>query len=217
MRFMLAAMVFACSLCAFQSNTRILLIKHQFSCHSVEPSFRLTCGIQGCSHLFKFGSTFSSFKTHASRKHTNWQQNVEDEESSRDANSTTSTMHDEPVNNPEELRQEQFDHMNDFCQSDGAGNAMLESGMNSEKVAAMFLLTFKERFIISQTALNFAVGSISRLIECAREEGRDGINPFQSLQTEHMQSKFYREELGLVVSNNLYVYALNFRSHACWV
>ena len=76
---------------------------------------------------------------------------------------------------------------------------MLGSGMNSQKVAAMFLLTFKERFIISQTVLNFAVGSISRLIECAREEGRDGIDPFQSLQTEHMQSKLYREELGLVV------------------
>lgn len=54
------------------------LMKHYFATHSMEPSFRIVCGIRGCSHSFVFGSTFSSFKSHASRKHPNWQQCVKE-------------------------------------------------------------------------------------------------------------------------------------------
>ena len=49
------------------------MIKHAFEAHSVEATFKITCGINGCLHQFYTGATFSSFKTHASRKHHNWQ------------------------------------------------------------------------------------------------------------------------------------------------
>ncbi len=195
-------MVFACTSCTFQSNTRLLLIKHQFSCHSVEPSFRLTCGIRGCSHLFKFGSTISSFKTHASRKHTNWQENVEIEEPAMPSNTPSeydSTATDDPLQDPLGSINSQTD-LNDPV-NDPANTQVVDT-ISSQKIAALFLLTFKEKFIIPQTALNFAIGSISSLIDCAREEGRDGIDPFECLRTEYMQTKFYREKFGLVVSKN---------------
>ena len=37
---------------------------------------------------------------------------------------------------------------------------------NSQRVAALFLLTFKEKFVIPQTAINFAIGSIRSLVSC---------------------------------------------------
>ena len=137
-------MVYSCSSCAFRSNTHIL-IKHQFSCHSVELSFSLTCPIQGCSHLFKIGSTYSSFKTHASRKHKNWQHRVEVQESSEP--SSTSVLsefnndiaHDEL--DTEQLRYEQFtqnpQHDDDVESTD---KTVAEYRMDSQKVAALFLL-----------------------------------------------------------------------------
>ena len=57
-------------------NVRLDLIKHLFISHSVEATFHFVCCIKGCLHSFKFGSTYSSFKTHANRKHPNWQDYV---------------------------------------------------------------------------------------------------------------------------------------------
>lgn len=196
-------MVSVCSLCAFKSNTRLLLIEHQFSSHSIEPSFRLTCGIRGCNHLFKFGSTFSSFKSHASRKHTNWQESVAAEQSNGEHDNSTLLPEASGVTvTTGRLEQEDFDYLH---QNESFPDAVEEEcRMSSQRIAAMFFLTFKEKFVIPQTAMNFAVGSITRLIECARkEETGDGVDPFKLLQTEYMQSKFYREEFGLVVSINL--------------
>lgn len=74
-----ARMVLSCTLCSFRCNMRLDLIKHSFAVHSMEPAFHFVCGIRGCLHSFRFGSTFSSFKSHASRKHPNWQESVNDE------------------------------------------------------------------------------------------------------------------------------------------
>ena len=74
-----AGMVFYCTSCSFCCNKRLDLIKHLFVTHSVEPNFYFVCGINGCPHSFKLGSTFHSFKSHASRKHPNWQEFVNDE------------------------------------------------------------------------------------------------------------------------------------------
>ena len=52
------------------------LIKHSFGAHSMEATFRFNCGIKGCLHQFRSGATFSSFKSHASRKHPNWHKDI---------------------------------------------------------------------------------------------------------------------------------------------
>lgn len=66
-----------CLLCAYRCSSKIDLIKHLFGAHSVEATFRFKCGINGCSYQFRSGATFASFKTHANRKHPNWQDNVD--------------------------------------------------------------------------------------------------------------------------------------------
>ncbi len=94
----------------------------------------------------------------------------------------------------------------------------------AERAAGLFLLTLKEKYKLSQKAINFAVGSISTIVDSVTESIQDSVesalengasiadvaecfqhdDPFESLQTEYKQSKFYREEFGLVVSVSIY-------------
>ena len=52
-------------------------------------------------------------------------------------------------------------------QDENIQDASVQSGHNSvpnsQRVAALFLLTFKEKFVIPQTAINFAIGSLEVL------------------------------------------------------
>ena len=89
--FSLTKMVFSCTLCSYSSARKLYLIQHYFSAHSVEPCFQYTCSIRGCLHTFKAGSTFSSFKSHASRTHRDWQSALEPVLTE---SSTTGTLHD---------------------------------------------------------------------------------------------------------------------------
>ena len=45
------------------------LIKHSFG---AQGTFNFKCGIGGCLHQFKTGTSFYSFKSHADRKHPHW-------------------------------------------------------------------------------------------------------------------------------------------------
>lgn len=92
-------MVLTCKDCLFRCEEKYGLIKHCFETHSMEPTFTFICGIGGCLHTFKFGSTISSFKTHASRKHPSCR-----EESSEANNIPPSGIN---VNEFEETGQEQ--------------------------------------------------------------------------------------------------------------
>ena len=65
-----------CSSCSYRCKTQLKLVKHTFESHSIEPTFQYKCGIKGCIHQFHSGSTFSSFKTHANRKHPNWHESI---------------------------------------------------------------------------------------------------------------------------------------------
>ena len=80
---------------------------------------------------------------------------------------------------------------------------------SAEHTAALFLLTFQEKYRLSQTATNFSVGSINSIVDSVLESIKESTemdisffsysDPFSSLQTEYQQSKFYREQFGLVV------------------
>ena len=90
-----------------------------------------------------------------------------------------------------------------------------QSCSEAQKRAALFLLTFKEKYRLSQAAIDFAVGSIQSIVDSvctsavavvetdlssATAIAANKEDPFVSLRTNHQQSKFYREMFGLVVS-----------------
>lgn len=215
-------MVFSCTACSFCCNSRLDMIKHSFGTHSVEPTFHLVCGIRGCLHSFRFGSTFSSFKTHASRKHMNWQHELNES-----CEATPTPLIEVPVpvsENLAETRQEEFTNDDLSRRSElellRSNVCTLHSRLSAKRSAALFLLTLKERYKLSQTAINFAVGSINGIVDSVCESLQESVqssldigkgcsdvtacfnereDPFILLQTEYKQSKFYREEFGLVV------------------
>lgn len=184
--------------------------KHSFETHSVEPTFSLVCGIR-CLHLFKFGSTFSSFKTHISRKHPNWRTEINSYRASINLDATIQVQDDTFNGLP--------------CPSDYLSSDDEEEMGESDKVrsveetAALFLLTLKEKFKLTQRALDFALGSVNEIItgvcDSIKQSAQasavtpldldtfEHYDPFSLLKTEYQQSKFYREHFGLVVSRDL--------------
>lgn len=96
---------------------------------------------------------------------------------------------------------------------------MVDSQPTTERIAALFLLTFKEQHKLTQTSLNFAVGAINGIVDgvCSsiQHQVQNSLknggcslditdkfhydDPFAGLQTEYQQSKFYQKEFGLIV------------------
>ena len=69
------------------------------------------------------------------------------------------------------------------------------------KMAALFLLTLKEKYKLTQTAVNFATDAVKNMFSAAQEQGTFAqLNPFEGLETEHLQMKFYRSHFNLIVS-----------------
>ncbi len=207
-------MVFSCTFCPYCCNVRLDLIKHLFSSHSVEATFRCVCGIKGALHSFKFGSTYSSFKTHANRKHPNWQDYVNEPDATPVLLPTSSSMH---LLNPEPdlpTVNEDLPKLPEPVVLDTEPT----SCPSAQRTTALFLLTFQERYKLSQRAINFAVGTINTIVDGVCGSLQDSLqeggslttglaacfdqreDPFAHLQTEYMQTKFYRDEFGLVVS-----------------
>ena len=217
-------MVLLCTLCSYRSNNRMDLIRHNFATHSMEPSFRIVCGIKGCAHSFVFGSTFSSFKSHVSRKHPNWQQCVNESESllsDAAASQVSVTLgagcdgEVDPVVFPNSPNTNTDLFSISVC--DPGPKSQPCPRRSAQEAAALFLLTFKEQYKLPQRAIDFAVGSIQSILSdvCATLQEsmqvslrspdcnldfQEHEDPFYCLQTEYMQTKFYRDVFGLVVS-----------------
>ena len=171
-------MVLSCTFCPFCCNVRLDIIKHLFSSHSVEATFHFVCGIKGCLHSFKFGSTYSSFKTHANRKHPKWQDYV-NEPDATPLLSTSSSMY---LMNPEFDLSVLNEHLPELPEPVRAVDSVpvvldtqLTSCPSAQRTAALFLLTFQERYKLSQRAINFAVGTINTIVDGACESVRDSL------------------------------------------
>ena len=221
-------MALFCTFCSYCCEARLDLVKHAFGVHSVEPTFYLVCGIKGCLHSFTFGATFSSFKTHATRKHPRWQEYVNEVEPEDSALPLVPSLNQDcghEVSEPPEL----MAPVNN-CSFSVPGPSVQPKSypQTTQRTAALFLLTFQEKYRLSQTAINFAVGSINALVDSVHESIKASVldrlktgaatvdlsvcfdhdDPFASLQTEYQQSKFYREEFGLVVNGDVPVYII---------
>lgn len=99
----------------------------------------------------------------------------------------------------------------------------LTAQQNLQRSAALFLLTLKERYQLTQSALDFTVSQVKEMLYYDHQDKVAAINtalrnqsgaelsdcleyknPFATLQTEHLQTKYYREHFGLVVSTVQY-------------
>lgn len=206
-----------CDYCCFCSENRIVFIKHQFQAHRFESNFSYKCEIPRCDHVFATGSSYASFLTHCNRKHDKWREvlsvTISEPQQTCEPNSTDqNSREDETVLNYSDsvdlLNCEDLEHHS-------------TSKEDIERACAQFLLIFKEKYRLTQTAVNFAVTSLidilnvtSRDIEQSVRAQLVGVDPsidsllsgcftspdpFINLRTEYQQNKYYRDNLGLIV------------------
>ena len=82
---------------------------------------------------------------------------------------------------------------------------VLQPPVSAERTAAMFLLTFKEKYKLPQASIHFAVGAINQIVDRVCESIKEDVenneatrfqyqDPFASLQSEYQQTKFYHTE-----------------------
>ena len=91
----------------------------------------------------------------------------------------------------------------------------------AQKSTALLLLTLKERHRLTQVAVNFSVGQMKQMVLHVLDDVKTSVkkkmdadstadidecfdvNPFQGLETEYLQTKFYQKHFNLVVSSHL--------------
>ena len=193
--------------CSFSCLSWKVLMRHTFEAHSNEHNFKFSCIF--CSQTF---TLYSSMMSHLSRKHRGelegnylhqshqGLEEVEDDESDGGESSYMpfrDEMDHQPISPPP-----QPDHQR-VC-----------------KAAALFLLTLKEKYKLTQTAINFSVSQVQQMVTYALEDMREHVqqnaldkfgaelpdvdkfttsDPFEDLKTEHMQTKFLKDHFDLIV------------------
>ena len=218
--------LFSCQRCPFRCPSWRNHIRHTFEAHSCEPNFSFRCDINGCT---KTTSNYSTLMSHLSRRY-------------RDVDIESPAVHSIVTSLPDD---EDGTRM-DLCgfetsspngspgpdTSDPTEDQMcplapnLTAQQSLQRSAALFLLTLKERYQLTQSALDFTVSQVKEMLFYDHQEKVAAINtalrnqageptrtqaelsdcleyknPFATLQTEHLQNKYYRENFGLVVSS----------------
>ena len=97
-----------------------------------------------------------------------------------------------------------------------------DEGVDIQKTAAIFLLTLKEKYRLTQSAVDFAVGYVRQMISLMCEQSKQSVTDalcmtdqsgdipdltgcfehadiFSGLETEYLQTKFYKSHFNLVV------------------
>ena len=199
-------------------------MRHVFETHSNEPNFKFPCC--SCGQTF---SQYSSMVSHLSRKH-------------RSSDVATATQ---PV-----TLQDQGDIFSPEPSTEGHADYLpVDPLLNRSehfrlrRAAALFLLTLKEKYKLTQTTIDFAVCQVQHMVSYALQDMKDevqqhvartlgaelpdlidimdtSIDPFEGLQTEYMQTKFFRENFDLTVGyffQNTNHIQTNVAVHADWV
>ena len=226
---------YLCQRCAFRCSVWRNHIRHTFEAHSSEPNFSLRCDVNGCT---KTTSNYSTLMSHLSRQH----REVDVESPSvhtllisypQDGGSTLEL--DQGTN--EESVVEGEDSIVEAMVEVEAEDSIVEAShcqfqnrpiQSLERSAALFLLTLKEKYQLTQSAVNFALSQVKEMmfydhqdkvetlqsildnqtaspgIEFNLSESLQYKNPFANLETanletEHLQTKYYKEHFGLVV------------------
>lgn len=206
-----------CSLCPPERTSHLRFnltdyLKHVKLIHSHQPGFQLTCGIAGCIRTFK---NFRTFRDHVSTF------NSQDPNAS---NTVPPSIHE--------------DDNGDSYEGDDHNSLSHENTDDQakclQKSSALFLMGLKEKYKLTQVALQGVIEGatsltqcrldalrsqitstlldegvssaiISKLDACLSEDGEFG-RPFLGLETQHQQMKFYRCNFNFVVSLYYIVY-----------
>lgn len=184
-------------------------MRHSFEAHSSSPNFSYTCGIDGCPQTF---TSLSGMLSHLGRKHRGI-----DLEAAHIASSEEEEREKDTVSESGHI----FD--SDLHHEEYSPDAVIRAG-GLQRSAALFLLSLKERYQITQSALDFAVSQVRQMVGFAAEDMKESVeqhllphlqssgievdlpeilhvpDPFDGLQSEYMQSKYYKENFDLVVS-----------------
>lgn len=190
-------------------------LKHVQLFHSHQPGFSITCGLDGCLRSF---SSFRSFRNHVYSYHGG----DSSLELQQDDNDPTRAGGDD---GEDEDGADGDGDTGATCEMSGT------CIQPSQRNAAMFLMGLKEKHMITQTALQGVIEGVTNLMQSQLDTlhsqvhqqllqsgvsqavvdglqpffSGDGIfgRPFQGLETQYQQLKFYRQHFNLVVSLNL--------------
>ena len=186
-------------------------MRHTFEAHSNAPSFKFTCGVNGCPQTLQ---TYSAMTSHLRRKHRG-----------ADCDPVITV----PIQNDACSAQSVVDvtgmHPETSDDQGSTGASAEDQFYKLDRSAALFLLFLKQRYHLTQTALDFSVGQVQQMVSYAVEDIQNAVetqlrsfcsessldmpdisdcfkipDPFKNLQNEYMQTKFYRENFDLVVS-----------------
>ena len=174
---------------------------HVFDTHSNEPNFKFACNI--CSQTF---TKYSSMTSHLYRKH----------RGQAHQSSVAATDDQEPPTSIAEIQHTLAEMDENSAEIDGSSAEVDAQSLQAERSlpcnslqrsAALFLLTLKEKYKLTQTAVDFAVGQVQCMVNFALDDMRRrmelsstfSLDPFEELHSEYMQTKFFKENFGLVV------------------
>ena len=199
--------------------------RHVFESHSSIPNFEFTCGIQGCIRKFR---NYHTLKSHIVRNHSGEDLNSVPERFDSPSENTGSDI-DTAENDecPSELDDDldmDPEQLQTVCTMQSGG---LSGANQLQKSSALFLLTLKEKYRLTQTAVDFAVDQIKTTVEHIIDDLREGVarevmnitselsdddksriysvfdnakNPFSGIETQYLQSKYFEENFAVVVS-----------------
>ena len=197
-------MAWNCPLCySFAAPTLKAVVRHVGAVHSHDAVFRVCCGLQGCPRTFR---TFHAYKKHMYSKH-------------RDLlELEVCPQHDQDQDGVQSPASVQSLEDNGYLDPDSSKK------VNERTVSALFLMKTREVSKVSQVCLNGLVEDVTSLLQrkvqqleadVTRVLNTKGVevdsqltdvfrqheqaSPFQGIETEFLQKKFYREEFGLVV------------------
>lgn len=211
--------MYECEYCSYCCSTWRLHTKHVFESHSSVPNFSFVCGINGCTRTF---CKYSTIKSHVARKHCDV-----DLDTVEVGRITSLSLESSVADNIEDSTQETIESQVEVCAD------RIVSSNQMQKTAALYLLTLKERYKITQTAVDFVVSQTKHIVDnvvtdlhsaaekeikklsCLNDEDASRIlsvftdvrDPFLGLETHYLQCKFYEEYFGFLVSTHTYLYA----------
>ena len=188
-------------------------MRHIGAVHSHEDGFRVRCGFDSCPRVL---TNYRAFRRHLRRRHGYCLKTCNPaigEEQLEGGNTTSNSWAGgEPENIPS--LEPEFHH----------------DPISDKRSDAMYILKLKEKYKLAQTTVDYILGDteeiagrlVSRLqhrlittlseagvnaleIPGFREvfEGPEVLRPFSGLNIEYLQDKYFRENMGLVVSSLL--------------
>jgi len=223
---------YKCAFCVYRSRNGIEFVKHLFEAHSLHTNFLYQCGISSCTHLFITGNTFETFRSHCVRKHHGWQhefvptlefiQEEGDPVSSpqrivpvTDGTDGEATSHDCTSRQEDETSTRYLDSLNN--DTEVGADEQLNFAVQKETVktaAAKFILTLKEKYRLTQASLDYTINAVDKLLSMSSEvaeqsfDQRQYLSPFDDLKTEYQQTKYFKENFGVVVSTFVHMLTL---------